>query len=86
MNNEEVLYAACDLITREEIEEFEEDLNGQDTALSDNFKIQMNRLFREQCGIKNIPHPEIDTAYERFRSYIVRKWLVVKEFFGTNKK
>ena len=33
----------------------------------------MNRLFREKVGSKKIPHPEVDTLYERIRS-----WLVVK--------
>lgn len=52
-----------------------------DIGFSNDFKIKMNRVFREQGGIKNIPHPEVDTAYERFRSYIVRKWLVIKNHF-----
>jgi len=33
----------------------------------------MNRLFREKVGSKKIPHPEVDTPYERIRS-----WFVVK--------
>ena len=33
----------------------------------------MNRLFREKVGSKKIPHPEVDTLYER-----VRSWFVVK--------
>lgn len=38
---------------------------------SDRFKIRMNRIFREQAGIKNIPHPEVDNLYERVRSGII---------------
>ena len=42
---------------------------------SDRFKIRMNRIFREQAGIKNIPHPEVDNLYERVRSGIIRTYL-----------
>ena len=42
---------------------------------SDKFKIRMNRIFREQAGIKNIPHPEVDNLYERVRSGIIRTYL-----------
>lgn len=41
------------------------------------FRRRMNRVFREQAGIKDIPHPEVDTVYERIRSRIVRIVLVV---------
>ena len=44
---------------------------------SDRFKIRMNRIFREQAGIKNIPHPEVDNLYERLRSGIIRTCLLV---------
>ena len=40
------------------------------------FRRRMNRVFREQGGIKDIPHPEVDTFYERIRSRIVRIVLV----------
>ena len=40
------------------------------------FRRRMNRVFREQGGIKDIPHPEVDTVYERIRSRIVRIVLV----------
>ena len=44
---------------------------------SDRFKIRMNRIFREQAGIKKIPHPEVDNLYERVRSNIIRAFLLV---------
>ena len=44
---------------------------------SDKFKIRMNRVFREQAGIKNIPHPEVDNLYERVRSGIIRVYLLI---------
>ena len=43
---------------------------------SDRFKIRMNRIFREQAGIKKIPHPEVDNLYERVRSGIIRTCLL----------
>ena len=43
---------------------------------SDKFKIRMNRVFREQAGIKKIPHPEVDNLYERVRSGIIRTYLL----------
>lgn len=54
------------------------------------FRRRMNRLFRERCGIMKIPHPEVDTVYERVRSRIVRFFMVVadrikKLFFAENK-
>ena len=44
---------------------------------SDKFKLKMNRVFREQAGIKNISHPEVDNLYERIRSSLVRAVLLV---------
>ena len=44
---------------------------------SDRFKIRINRIFREQAGIKKIPHPEVDNLYERVRSCIIRAFLLV---------
>ena len=44
---------------------------------SDRFKIRMNRVFREQAGIKKIPHPEVDNLYERVRSGIIRTYLLI---------
>ncbi len=46
---------------------------------SDQFKIKMNRLFREKAGIKNIPHPEVDNLYERVRSSIIRAYLIIED-------
>ena len=48
-----------------------------DYEFSDRFKRRMNRLFREQVGSKNIPHPEVDNTYEEIRSTIIRAWLIL---------
>ena len=44
---------------------------------SNRFKRKMNRMFREQVGIKNIPHPEVDNLYEKMRSGVVRTILLI---------
>ena len=41
------------------------------TTFSKRFKRKMNRVFREKVGTKNIPHPEVDTVWERLHSRIV---------------
>ena len=46
--------------------------------LSNRFKKKMNRLFRELCGIRKIPYPEVDNLYERARSAIVRAYLIAE--------
>ena len=45
---------------------------------SDTFKKKMNRLFRERIGSVTIPHPEVDNLYEKMRSGIVRRYLLIK--------
>ena len=45
---------------------------------TDDFKIKMNRIFREYAGIKKVPHPEVDNLYERIRSRIVRVFFLIK--------
>ena len=35
-------------------------------------KIKMNRIFREKIGSENIPFPEVDSLFERFKSGMVR--------------
>ncbi|MBQ8403559.1 MAG: hypothetical protein IJX55_03930 [Clostridia bacterium] len=39
---------------------------------SDRYKRGINRIFRERHGIKNIPYPEVDNAFERTRSFFAR--------------
>ena len=48
-----------------------------DTEESIWFRRRMNRVFRERGGVKDVPHPEVDTAYERLRSRFVRLVLAV---------
>lgn len=64
----------------EELYEDNEKINEELAAytISDRFKRNMNRVFREQVGIKdNIPHPEVDNMYERIRSGVIRFFLKV---------
>jgi len=50
-----------------------DNISELDIQFSRKFKIKMNRLFREVAGIEKIPHPEVDTVFERIRSKIVVK-------------
>ncbi len=75
---------ACRIHAEYEIKQIEESMEEYDYEPSDRFKRKMNRLFREQVGSKNIPHPEVDTAAERFRSSLVRRCLVIGDKLRKN--
>ena len=51
---------------------------SESIVLSNRFKKNINRIFREHIGAKNrIPHPEVDNFYERIRSKIIRQFVVL---------
>ncbi len=52
--------------------------------ISKQYKIQMNRLFRERVGGSFLPFPEEDTLYERVRSKLVIK-LKINGFLDNRK-
>ncbi len=70
---------ACRLKVEEELRELDEEMKDFHYEPSDRFKRKMNRLFREQVGSKNVPHPEVDTPYEKFRSFWVRRFLLLQD-------
>lgn len=74
---------AMRLYVEEETKKLDEEMakdNMDDFEFSDRHKKRMNRLFREQVGIKDrIPYPEIDSRYERIRSSIVRRFLIIED-------
>lgn len=47
-----------------------------DIEFSDRFKKRINRLFREKVGSKRAMYPEVDNAYEKIRSKVIRTKLV----------
>ena len=68
---EEEMKEIDERIARAGIEEFE---------FSDRYKIRMNRMFREQVGVKDkIPYPDVDNKYEKFRSTLVRRLLFIED-------
>lgn len=71
-----------DLILLEEYENYE---LMPPPELSVRARKRLNRMFREVVGSSNIPHPEVDSCYERTRSKIVRKINVLKHKLGINK-
>lgn len=70
---------ACRLKVEEELRELDEEMKDFHYEPSDRFKRKMNRLFREQVGSKKVPHPEVDTLFERIRSNCVRRYLVLED-------
>lgn len=45
-----------------------------DDKLSKREKRKINRFGCEKIGLKNALHPEVDNAFERIRSMLVRWW------------
>jgi len=68
---------ACHKIAEEDAREFD-GIKEENVEFSDKFKLRMNRIFREQGGIKRIPYPEVDTWFERLRSALRRKILIYR--------
>lgn len=67
--------------TAQDITAFEEKFqkqSGTHFRVSKKFKKRINRLFREQLGIKCIPHPEVDNAFERTRSCLIHRLHVLR--------
>lgn len=75
MTAEELFKKAVEEACRREIEEIE--AMDIDCTPTDKEKKCMNRLFRERVGGDYLPHPEVDNAYERIRSRIVRAFLLL---------
>ena len=71
-------------MTQEELDEFYDDVAQFEKVVDDlphiepsvRYKREMNRFFRERIGVKKIPHPDADNAFERFRSWVQ----VMKDF------
>jgi hypothetical protein len=69
----EKLKAAFIECNRIECEKVEEKLrSAENIEPSDRYKRGINRILRERHGIKNIPYPEADNAFERIRSFFAR--------------
>ena len=66
----------------EEMKEIDERIaqaSTEEFEFSDKYKIRMNRMFRERVGVKDkIPYPEVDTKFERCRSSLVRRFLIIE--------
>ena len=71
----EKLKAALLEANRKEIEAFGmSDDDNEEIELNPKYKKGINRIFREVIGTNKIPHPEVDTLFERIHSSIVRKF------------
>lgn len=82
-NFDDTLRSTCVINTEAEADKNVKQEGESD--FSDQFKRRMNRLFREEVGVKEVPHPEVDTLYERIRSYIVRRILLFRHHHSKSK-
>lgn len=77
------LKEALRICVEEELKEIDERIaqaSTEEFVFNDKHKIRMNRMFRERVGIKDrIPYPEVDTKYERCRSSLVRRFLIIED-------
>ena len=71
---DELIHGACEAYVKEEAEKFLAIDTTDVHEPSKRFKLKMNRLFREQVGGNYIPHPEVDSWFERTRSRAVVRW------------
>ncbi len=71
-----LLTVAFQRVAEEELREIEKE-ETVDIDLSDRFKKRTNRLFRERVGSKKVPHPEVDNAWERFKSFWMKMFFDV---------
>ena len=74
---DDMMFKACQKIGEDEAREFEQ-IEDKEIEFSDGFKVRMNRMFREQAGIKRVPYPEVDTWFERVRSAVKRRVLIFR--------
>ena len=74
---DDLMFKACQKISEDEAGEFE-NIKDADIEFSDRFKVRMNRMFREQAGIKRVPYPEVDTWFERVKSSFNRRILIFR--------
>ena len=69
----EKLKAAFIECNRIEYEKTKKELSSaENIEPSDRYKRGINRIFRVRHGIKDIPYPEADNAFERTRSFFAR--------------
>ena len=78
---DEKLKEAMKLYSRYMVIKDQEKIDLKSITFSKKFERNMNRIFRERMGIKKIPHPQVDTLYERVRSKIVRFFIILSRIF-----
>ena len=76
-----------DLIIQAENEEVGEELAQCDEPIecSRKHKLKMNRIFRELVRSKFLPFPEVDSIYERVRSWLIVKLHLSKFIYRNNR-
>lgn len=62
----EMLREAFDIYVKEQCEKITKEAGDLDKiTFSNNYKIKMNKLFREKLGIENVPYPEVNNKCEK---------------------
>ena len=73
----EIMRTACNGCLTKEDEVFNTIEFRDDYKFSDKLKRRMNRFFRIHVGGDYIPHPEVDTQFERIVTKIIIKILMI---------
>ena len=74
---DDLMFKECQTVSEDDIREFN-NIEESNLEFSDRFKVRMNRIFREQAGIKRVPYPEVDTWFERVKSSFNRRILIFR--------
>lgn len=69
--NYSLLQQVCIECCNDDFEEYEQ---IEKQTFSKKYKRKMNRIGREEIGLKNALHPEVDNLFERTRSNIIYWW------------
>ena len=81
---DDLMFQECQTVSEDDIREFN-NIEESNVEFSDRFQVRMNRIFREQAGIKRVPYPEVDTRFERIRSAFRRRILIYRHHHGKSK-
>lgn len=75
---DDILRKACNACMKEEVEYFFATDTTENIEFNHKLKRRMNRLFRIYVTEDYIPHPEVDTRYERAKAKTIEKFLLAK--------
>ena len=74
----DLMYKACEGCMHEDIENFLSIDSTEAPEFSPKLKRKMNMSFRLHTTDEYIPHPEVDTRYERLKAKTINKFIATK--------